>query len=283
MGFTISRGKLVPNAKKLDVISSFPVPKTQQELQKYLGYLTFIRTLVPLKILDLSTVLTPLTSVTKEFKWNENHNQAFQMIKEILKGSQNFEENNSRNGVKILYTDASENLLGAILFDYNLTNKKTLFLDFLQDFCIPDFSSHLDHYKIKCKLFPSINDNSIFVCFMYIILHSQRLNTNKIFTTGDINEFLNKIFSNLHILRIFFKTNEQLHEIVNLLVHQTITDDLFFKYFSELLAIASIILKKNIKILFGCGRQLKTPYFCLYEDTNDLDVCIGFDFICYTF
>ena len=112
---------------------------------------------------------------------------------------------------------------------------------------------------------------------MYIILHSQRLNTNKIFTTGDINEFLNKIFSNLHILRIFFKTNEQLHEIVNLLVHQTITDDLFFKYFSELLAIASILLKKNIKILFGCGRQLKTPYFCLYEDTNDLDVCIGFD------
>ena len=85
------------------------------------------------------------------------------MIKEILKGSQNFEENNSRNGVKILYTDASENLLGAILFDYNLTNKKTLFPDFLQDFCIPDFSSHLDHYKIKCKLFPSIDDNSIFV------------------------------------------------------------------------------------------------------------------------
>ena len=68
MGFTISRGKMVPNAKKLDVISSFPVPKTRQELQKFLGYLTFFRTLVPLKILDLSTVLTPLTSVTKEFK-----------------------------------------------------------------------------------------------------------------------------------------------------------------------------------------------------------------------
>ena len=116
MGFTISQRKLVPNAKKLDVISSFPVLNTRQELQRFLGYSTFIRTLVTLKILDLSTILTPLTSITKEFKWNENHNQAFNMIKEILKRSQNFEENISRNGVKILYTDASANLLGAYSF-----------------------------------------------------------------------------------------------------------------------------------------------------------------------
>ena len=144
---------------KLDVIGSFPVPNTKQELLRFQGYLKFIRTLVPLKILDLSTILTPVTSIAQEFKWNENHIEAFCMIKEISKGSKNFEENNSRNGVKVLCTDA--------IFYYNLTKKKTLYPNFLKDFCIPDFTSNLNHFKIKCKLFPSEDKNLIFVCFMY--------------------------------------------------------------------------------------------------------------------
>ena len=48
------------------------------------------------------------------------------------------------------------------------------------------------------------------------------------------------------------------------------------EHFMEFLAIACILFKTNIKIIFGNKRIQKKPFFCLIEEYEN-DVLIGFD------
>ena len=123
-------------------------------MQKFLGYLNFIRNLLPSKVLDLTTVLTPLTSATTQFKWNNEHEQAFNMINQLLHSSISYAEPQTDNSIKIIYSDASDKLLGGILFSYNIEYfENDPPIDLLD--VEYTYNDHLDFYSINCKTFAS--------------------------------------------------------------------------------------------------------------------------------
>ena len=169
LGFDIKKGRIVPNSMKLDCISHFKRPTSTKELQKFLGMMNFIRNVLPLQIIHLTTILYPLSSNIKPFLWEEKHSIAFEKIKEILKTNFNYTEARLKNAINIIYTDASTSLMGGICFNYNteniiadpppdLINNRTVFLN------------QLNHYKINCKTVPLVKLDNEFESFILLIL-----------------------------------------------------------------------------------------------------------------
>ena len=120
LGFQVKKGKIVPDTNKISIIKDFKKPSCKTELQRFLGYLTFIRDLLPHKLIDLMTVLSPLSSNTTKFVWEEKHTIAFNLIKELLDENFSYNEAMSDPYIKRIYTDASLSLMGGILFNYNI-------------------------------------------------------------------------------------------------------------------------------------------------------------------
>ena len=73
-----------------------------------MGYITFIRHLVSLKVIDLVSVLNPLSSNKNKFNWTSEHDNAFKKIKEILNMDLNYQELDSEDYIKIIYSDEYE-------------------------------------------------------------------------------------------------------------------------------------------------------------------------------
>ena len=277
LGFEIDQGKIIPNKKKLNVLKDFKSPKSTQDVQKYLGYLNFIRHLLPLKVLDLTTVLTPLTSSVNQFKWTMEHEKAFNMINEILHSNISFAEPQSDNGIKIIYSDASDKLLGGILFCYNIDyfehNPPNDLVDIEST-----YKDHVDFYKINCKQFVCGKPNlSHFKNFIHLVSASLSFHHDVYdWEENNISQYLNSIFGCILKIRTFFTTDKHLNEFLGTICFNEVSDDFFMENFMEILAITSVIFKSNIKLIFGNNRVQKKPYFCLSTDFDN-DILLGFD------
>jgi hypothetical protein len=113
LGFTISDSGLAPDSKKVEAISRYPTPKDLTELRRFLGVASYYRRFIS----GFSDIASPLNRITQKdmpFVWDENCENAFQTIKEQLMSSPvlAFPE---PNGDYILYTDASDVGVGAVL------------------------------------------------------------------------------------------------------------------------------------------------------------------------
>ena len=56
LGFQVKKGKIFPDTNTISIIKDFTQPSCKTELQQFLGYLTFVRDLLPHKLIDLITV-----------------------------------------------------------------------------------------------------------------------------------------------------------------------------------------------------------------------------------
>ena len=276
LGFEVEGGRIIPNKKKLNVLKDFKSPKSTQEVQQYLGYLTFIRHLLPLKVMELTTTLTPLTSALTPFKWNDEHENAFNKINELLDSSISYAEPQSENSIKIIYSDASEKLLGGILFCYNI--------DFFeQDPPInllsigQAYKPHTEFYKIECKKFASSKtEMSQFKNFIHLVSTSNHFHEDYEWNDNYISLYLNGFFGAILKIRTFFTSNEHLNEFLDQICSNEVSDEFFMNNFMEFLAITSVLFKSNIKLLFGNNKIQKKPYFCFFEDFEN-DILMGFD------
>ena len=113
LGFTISDSGLAPDSKKVEAISRYPTPKDLTELRRFLGMASYYRRFIS-GFSDIASPLNRLTQKDMPFVWDENCENAFQTIKEQLMSSPvlAFPE---PNGDYILYTDASDVGVGAVL------------------------------------------------------------------------------------------------------------------------------------------------------------------------
>ena len=113
LGFTISDSGLSPDSKKVEAISRYPTPKDLTELRRFLGMASYYRRFIS-GFSDIASPLNRLTQKDMPFVWDENCENAFQTIKEQLMSSPvlAFPE---PNGDYILYTDASDVGVGAVL------------------------------------------------------------------------------------------------------------------------------------------------------------------------
>ena len=113
LGYVVDRHGLRVNRKKVSAILDVPPPKTVKEVRSFIGLASWYRRFVP----NFSTLIAPLTELTKKnvkFIWNDNCDNAFTTIKQLLVSAPILScPDFSRPFV--LQTDASSFGLGAVL------------------------------------------------------------------------------------------------------------------------------------------------------------------------
>jgi len=84
-------------------------------------------------VIDLVSVLNPLSSNNNKYNWTSENDDAFKRIKEILNRDLNYQEPDSEESVKIIYSDTLESTRGATLFSYDIIHYRLDPLDFLSN------------------------------------------------------------------------------------------------------------------------------------------------------
>ena len=87
-------------------VREWPVPKSKKELQQFLGFLNYHRGFIQ-GLAGMSAPLYELTGLRVEWKWKEEHQKAFELLKGVMTSPPVLGYPNSSD-LFILYTDASE-------------------------------------------------------------------------------------------------------------------------------------------------------------------------------
>ena len=275
LGFGVANGRLIPNEERLDVLRAMPTPKSRTELQRFLGFITYLRALLPSKIVDLTTVISPLTSVNVKFSWEVHHNRAFEGIKEMLCQATAYNETRHENSICIIFTDASESLMAGIAFSYSLNDVLVDTPNHVIEIIDQEYYNHFKHYNICCKVFPQVSEPNIFKNFMFCLLSSTNMYQMINPDNYHIQEFLNEIYRKFSVLRGLFRDLEEMNTFIEYITKETFNEDLFHVHIHHLIMVCSVLLGKNIKIVFGVGRHIKTPFMVL-TDTFSQDVLLGY-------
>ena len=117
LGFVVNGSEVYPAEEKIDKVNLFPVPKTRKQLQRFLGMANFNRRFVK-KYTEVCAPLIQLTSKNIPFKWQNNHQEAFELIKKQLADAPGLILPDWSREFHIR-TDASGTAVGAVLYQIN--------------------------------------------------------------------------------------------------------------------------------------------------------------------
>lgn len=113
LGHIVTEAGLCPDPAKVTAVMSFPVPKNVKQIKSFLGLSGYYRKFIN----NYSAIANPMTNLLRKdikFNWDENCQQAFDKLKEIL-CSEPILQYPDFTKEFILTTDASGKALGAIL------------------------------------------------------------------------------------------------------------------------------------------------------------------------
>ena len=113
LGFIINKDGVKPDLDKVEVIRAMPEPKTVRQVRGFIGAIGYYRRFIP----AFSRIATPLIQLTKKyarFKWTEECQRSFDCLKEQLTAIPLLTYPDL-NRPMVLYTDASEQCIGACL------------------------------------------------------------------------------------------------------------------------------------------------------------------------
>ena len=113
--------KMDPGA--MEAIVNMPVPKSRQELQSFLGYLSYVRRHIP-DVSKVTPVLSELLKKDVKYVWLDKHEEAFKKCKQMA-GNMATLIHYDPNKELVLTTDASPVGLGACLSHRVSEGKKT--------------------------------------------------------------------------------------------------------------------------------------------------------------
>ena len=117
LGYVISKDGIKPQEEKLSAIRNLAPPVDVKSVRSFLGMTGYYRSCVK----DYATIALPLTELTKAkqpFVWGEEQQIAFNTLKLALTTAPILAHANPRKAY-ILYTDASDKAIGAILVQKN--------------------------------------------------------------------------------------------------------------------------------------------------------------------
>lgn len=118
VGHIIGSFGVKPDNEKIKSIMEMPLPKNKNDLERFLGMVTYVAKFIP----NLSEVTTNLRQLLKKnvlFQWDENHTLTFNKIKKLLSTEPVLQYYNPNKPV-VISVDASQNGLGAVLLQDNL-------------------------------------------------------------------------------------------------------------------------------------------------------------------
>ena len=113
VGHTITQNGIEPSKNKINALLNMPRPANIKSIRSYLGFVSYYRRYIP----NFSATCEPLINLTRKnvkFSWDEKCETAFQTLKQALLNPPilAFPDPNKQF---ILYTDASDKAIGAIL------------------------------------------------------------------------------------------------------------------------------------------------------------------------
>lgn len=116
LGHTISSDGIQPSNNKIEALTKFRPPSSQEELRSFLGLVTYVGRFLP----DLATTTAPLRELTHsgvKFEWGSDQQQAFDKLKCMIANVKlpRFFDNSLRTRV---IADASPVALGAVLIQF---------------------------------------------------------------------------------------------------------------------------------------------------------------------
>ncbi|XP_071061873.1 uncharacterized protein [Pseudochaenichthys georgianus] len=115
LGFTIGRGNVRPQERKVQAIQDWPRPSTKKQVKTFLGLTSYYCRFIP----NFSTIASPLTDLTRDsqplmVKWTGEAEHAFEGLKRALCARPVLVTPDFSRGM-IVQTDASEVGIGAVL------------------------------------------------------------------------------------------------------------------------------------------------------------------------
>lgn len=122
LGHTLTTDGLKPNNDKIKVVLDYPIPQTQTEIKRFLGFIGYYRRFVK----DFSKITQPLTACLKKGKKvviDSKYEEAFQKCKELLVNAPILQFPDMSKPF-VLTTDASEVAIGAVLSQGSIGSDK---------------------------------------------------------------------------------------------------------------------------------------------------------------
>ena len=115
LGFTIGRGCVKPQARKVERIREWPRPVTKKQLKSYIGLISYYLKFIP----HFATIAAPLHEMTRHVKpnhltWSREAEEAFNALKQVLCEEPVLKAPDFAKPF-LLHTDASQVGLGAVL------------------------------------------------------------------------------------------------------------------------------------------------------------------------
>lgn len=120
LGFRVSGDGIRPGSRKTLAITNFPTPKNVHDVRRFIGLASFFRRFVK-NFAIIARPLTNLLSTKFEWKWTNEHNEAFNTLKERLIKQPILALYDPQLHTE-LHTDASKFGLAGILMQRNKDN-----------------------------------------------------------------------------------------------------------------------------------------------------------------
>lgn len=118
LGYTITSEGITPTDEKVSVITSYPLPKTINDLRRFLGMINFYRTNIPHAAESQRKLNEYLHNAKKndkrEIPWNESTTKAFEDCKQDIANAVRLAHPSIQDPFALM-TDASETCAGAVL------------------------------------------------------------------------------------------------------------------------------------------------------------------------
>ena len=113
LGYWITREGIKPMPKKIEAIQKIAEPKTKKELRSFIGVVNYYRDMW-IRRSHILAPLAALTSKTAKWKWEKEHSEAFQKIKNVISREVMLAYPDFTKPF-VIHTDASHYQLGAVI------------------------------------------------------------------------------------------------------------------------------------------------------------------------
>lgn len=116
-GNIYSRNGVKPDPEKVQAILKLNQPTNKQELQTFLGMVTYLAAYIP-HLSDCTNNIRKLLKKDVEFQWHDEHQQAFEKLKHLISNANALQYFDPKKPT-IIQVDASQYALGAALIQEN--------------------------------------------------------------------------------------------------------------------------------------------------------------------